>query len=115
MVDTDRITGVAKELGGTVQRTVGDLAGSDRHAAEGRLREAQGAAETVYGQTRDSVRDAADAAYDFAEDAYERGGHSLRRGARGLGHQVAGDPLTALLIAGLVGFGLSLLVNATRD
>lgn len=115
MVDTNRITGAAKEMGGKVQGAVGDLIGSHRHSAEGRVREAQGTAENVYGQAKDAVRDAADAAYDFAEDAYERGGHSLRRGTREVSHQVAEYPLASLLIAGLVGFGLGLLVSASRD
>ncbi|WP_156653236.1 CsbD family protein, partial [Methylobacterium sp. Leaf111] len=55
MVDTDRITGAAKELGGKVQGTVGDLTGSKRDSLEGRAREAQGAAETLYGQAKDTV------------------------------------------------------------
>lgn len=115
MVDTDRITGSARELGGKVQSAVGDLTGSHRHSAEGRARQAEGVAENVYGQAKDGLRDAADAAYDFAEDAYERGGHVLRRGTRDVSHQVAEYPLASLLIAGAVGFGLALLVNATRD
>ncbi len=168
MVDTDRITGAAKELGGKVQGTVGDLTGSKRDSAEGRAREAAGQAENLYGQAKDTVRDAAehvsdtardiggrirdtvgglvgsddvedrarraqgaaedhfdrtrrsvrhaaDAASDYAEDAYERGGHYLRRGTGSVSHQVAEFPLASLLIAGAVGFGLGLLVNATRD
>ncbi|MCJ2050432.1 CsbD family protein [Methylobacterium sp. J-070] len=168
MVDTDRITGAAKELGGKVQGTVGDLTGSKRDSAEGRAREAAGQAENLYGQAKDTVRDAAehvsdtardiggrirdtvgglvgsddvedrarraqgaaedhfdrtrrsvrhaaDAASDYAEEAYERGGHYLRRGTGSVSHQVAEFPLASLLIAGAVGFGLGLLVNATRD
>lgn len=115
MVDTDRITGAAKEFGGKLQGAVGDLTGSHRHSAEGRAREAVGQAENLYGQAKDTVRHVADEAYDYAEDAYERGGHYLRRGTREVGHQVAEYPLTSLLIAGAVGFGLGLLVNATRD
>lgn len=168
MVDTDRITGAAKELGGKVQGAVGDLTGSHRDSAEGRAREAAGRAENLYGQAKDTVRDAAgqvadtardlggrirdtvgdlvgsddiedrarraqgaahdgyvrtersvrraaDEAYDHAEDAYERGSHYLRRGTREVSHQVAEYPLASLLIAGAVGFGLGLLVSATRD
>ena len=62
MVDTDRITGAAKELGGKLQGAVGDLTGSHRDSAEGRFREAQGAAENAYGQAKDTVRHAADRA-----------------------------------------------------
>jgi len=168
MVDTDRITGAAKELGGKVQGAVGDLTASQRDSVEGRARQAAGQAENLYGQAKDTVRDAAehvadtardiggkirdtvgglvgsddvehrarraqgaaeehfdraqrsvyraaDEAADYAEDAYERGGHVLRRGTREVSHQVAEYPLASLLIAGAVGFGLGLLVSATRD
>ncbi len=162
MVDTDRITGAAKELGGKIQGVVGDLTGSHRDTAEGRFREAQGAAENAYGQAKDSVRHAADQAQDYAghaadqardlaghasdragdladrardrardfagdaqdyaedaqgyaHDVYERGSRSLRHGARQVGHQVAEYPLASLVIAGLVGFGVGLLVSANRD
>ena len=166
MVDTDRITGAAKEFGGKVQGAVGDLTGSRQDAAEGRAREAAGKAENLYGQAKDTVRDAAetvadtardiggriretvgglvgsddiehrarhaqgaaedhfdrarrsvrraaDDASDYAEDAYDRGARALRHG--GVTGQVAEYPLASLLIAGAVGFGLGLLVTATRD
>ncbi len=172
MVDTDRITGAAKELGGKVQSTVGDLTGSKRDSVEGRAREAAGSAENLYGQAKDTVRDAAeqvadtardiggrirdtvgglvgsddlegrarraqgaaedhfdrarrsvrraaDDAADYArdtyEDAYDRSSRALRHGNGGVVGQVAEYPLASLLIAGAVGFGLGLLVNATRD
>lgn len=168
MVDTNRITGAAKELGGKVQGTLGDITGSKQDSVEGRAREAAGKAENLYGQAKDTMRDAAeqvadtarelggkiretvgdfvgaddvedrarraqgaaedhfdrarrsvrraaDDASDYAEDAYERGGHYLRGGAGSVSHQVAEYPLASLLVAGAVGFGLGLLVNATRD
>jgi len=168
MIDTDRITGAARELGGKAQGTIGDLTGSRRDSAEGRVREAAGQAENLFGQAKDQAMDAvehvadtardiggriretvgglvgsddvehrarraqgaaeehfdraqrsvyraADEAADYAEDAYERGGHVLRRGTREVSHQVAEYPLASLLIAGAVGFGLGLLVSATRD
>ncbi|WP_457108283.1 CsbD family protein [Methylobacterium sp. P5_C11] len=168
MVDTDRITGAAKEIGGKVQGTVGDLTGSKKDSVEGRAREAAGHAENLYGQAKDTVRDAAehvadtardiggrirdtvggfvgsddvedrarraqgaaedhfdrarrsvrraaDDASDYAEDAYARGARALRHGNGSVSGQVAEYPLASLLIAGAVGFGLGLLVNATRD
>ncbi|KQP40321.1 general stress protein CsbD [Methylobacterium sp. Leaf104] len=167
MVDTNRITGAAQELGGKVQGAVGDLTGSKRDSLEGRAREAQGAAETLYGQAKDGVREAAghvadtareiggqvrdavgnltgsgevedrarrargaasdtyeraeravrhaaDEAYDRAEDAYENGGRYLREGGREVSNQVAEHPIAALLVAGLLGYGLGLLIHG-RD
>ncbi|MCJ2081788.1 CsbD family protein [Methylobacterium sp. J-090] len=167
MVDTDRITGAAKELGGKVQGAVGDLTGSRRDSVEGRAREAQGAAENLYGQAKDTVRDGVDQvadtardlggkvrdtvgnlvgsgdvedrarraqgaaadtyeraersvrsaareAYDQAGDAYEHAGDYVRRGGRDVTHQIAEHPVAALLVAGLLGYGVGLLIHG-RD
>ncbi len=114
MVDTDRITGAARELGGKAQAALGDLAGDRRAQVEGRFREAQGQAENLAGQARDGLRDAADTAIDYAEDAYERGRHAARHGARTVTHAVEETPLVALLLAGAVGYGLALLVHGRR-
>lgn len=107
MVDTDRMTGAARELGGKVQSTIGDLAGSHRDSAEGRLREARGTAENLYGQAKDAVRQAADEVSDQAAEAYDQGRHYAWEG-----HQKSVEwPHASLLVAGLVGFGLGLLVS----
>ncbi|MEL6062701.1 MULTISPECIES: CsbD family protein [unclassified Methylobacterium] len=107
MVDTDRITGAARELGGKVQGAVGDLAGSDRDSLEGRLSEAQGAAENLYGQAKDAVRHAADTVSEQAEDAYDQGRHYAWEG-----HQKSvAWPHASLVVAGLVGLGLGLLIS----
>ncbi|MFE1600637.1 CsbD family protein [Methylobacterium sp. ID0610] len=114
MVDTDRITGAAREIGGKVQSAVGDLVGSHRDSAEGRFREAQGQAENLYGQAKDAVRHVAEDASGYAEEAYAQGGEALRHGRREVGQQVAEYPIASLLIAGLVGYGLALLVHGRR-
>ena len=107
MVDTDRITGAARELGGKVQSAVGDLAGSDRDSIEGRLHEARGAAENLYGQTKDAVRHAAEAVSQQAEEVYDHG-----REYAWEGHQKSVEwPHASLVVAGLVGLGLGLLIS----
>ncbi len=107
MIDTDRITGAAREMGGKVQGAVGDLTGSRSDSLEGRLREARGGAENLYGQAKDAVRHAADEVSDYAEDAYDQGRRYLREG-----HDRSTEwPHTSLLVAGLIGFGLGLLVS----
>ncbi|GJE60767.1 CsbD family protein [Methylobacterium trifolii] len=164
MVDTHRITGAAKELGGKVQGAVGDLTGSHRHSAQGRLHEAEGAAENLYGPARDAVRDVADQVEDaarhaggrvrdaidhladrdevehrlhragdaaeahfhdaertarhvarearaHAEDAYRAGGRHLHDARREAAHRISEHPVNALLVAGILGYGLSLLVH----
>jgi len=107
MVDTNRITGTAKELAGKAQGAVGDLVGSRDDSVKGRLREAQGTAEDLYGQARDVVRNVADEVSDYAEDAYDQGKRQLHE----VHEQSVAWPHASLLVAGLVGFGLVLLVS----
>ena len=118
MVDTDRVVGTAKEVGGKVQGAVGDALGSDRDSVEGRYREAQGKAQDVYGQAKDTLRDVADNVGDYASDAYDRvsdrGGAYVRDGSRVVSGHVEENPLLALLIAGAVGYGLALLLHGRR-
>lgn len=118
MVDTDRIVGAAKDLGGRAQGAVGDAVGSDRDSLEGRYREAEGKAQRLYGQAKETVRDVADDLGDYASDAYDRvsrhGGTYLRDGRERVQSQVGENPFLALLIAGAVGYGLALLVNNSR-
>ena len=114
MVDTDRVTGAAKELAGKAQSAVGDLVGSKNDSVEGRFREAQGSAENLYGQAKDTVLHASEQAQDYAEDAYENSGHYLREGRRAVAHRVEESPVVALLIAGAVGYGLGLLIHSRR-
>ncbi|MGX7705523.1 CsbD family protein [Methylobacterium sp. Gmos1] len=75
MMDTDRITGAARELGGKAQGTIGDLTGSHRDSAEGRVREAAGQAQNLFGQAKDQARDTVrDAVEQVADTARDIGG-----------------------------------------
>ena len=114
MVDTDRIVGAAKDIGGRVQSAVGDAAGSTRSSVEGRYREAEGRAQDAYGQAKDTLRGVADNVTDYAGDAYDRGGSYVREGTRAVESRVEENPLIALMIAGAVGYGLALLLHGRR-
>ncbi len=72
MVDTDRITGAAKGLGGRVQGPAGELAGSRRASVAGRACAAQGAAETRHGRAEDTVRHVAEHVADTAHAVRDR-------------------------------------------
>lgn len=126
MVDTDRVIGGAKELGGKVQSAVGDAVGASKEQIEGRYREAEGRVQQAYGQAKDKARDVADDvgdyvgdAYergsDYARDAYDRGGTYVRDGQRAVASRVEENPMVALLIAGAVGYGLALLLHSGNN
>ena len=49
-MDKDRIAGSAQDFAGKVEGTVGDIAGDAKTQAAGRVREATGTAQNLYGQ-----------------------------------------------------------------
>lgn len=65
----DRIAGSAKNLGGKVQEAYGDAADDLSSQVKGRLRQAEGAAQDLYGQAKDAASDAADTLRQTAADA----------------------------------------------
>jgi uncharacterized protein YjbJ (UPF0337 family) len=110
-MDTDRITGSAKEYAGRAEGAIGEMAGDAKTQASGRAREAAGTVQNLYGQAKDAARDAADTAADYAKDAYQAGGDTFRDGSQAIAKKVQDNPLGALLIAGGIGFALALLMS----
>ncbi len=110
-MDTDRITGSAKEYAGRVEGAVGEMAGDAKTQASGRAREAAGSVQNLYGQAKDAARDAADTAANYAKDAYEASGDTFRDGSQAIAKKVQDNPLGALLVAGGIGFALALLMS----
>ena len=108
--DRDRVIGTIRQLGGRTQAVVGDLIGSDQDSAEGRFLEAQGVGQELFGHAKDAARDLVDYAQDVVDEADDR----LRDGLIFLRHQVAENPLSALLIAGVVGFAAATVLQSRR-
>ena len=65
----DRIAGTAKNFGGQVQEGFGRATGDLGHEVKGKLRQAEGTAQDLYGQAKDTLADAARMAQDGAVDA----------------------------------------------
>ena len=110
-MDKDRIAGSAKDVAGKVEGAVGDIAGNAQAQAEGRVREAAGTVQNLYGQAKDAARDVGDAAAGYAKDAYENSGETFREGSEVVAKKVQDNPLGALLIAGGIGFALAMLMT----
>lgn len=111
-MDKDRIAGSAKEYAGKVEAAVGDAAGDATTQAAGRVREAGGAAQNLYGQARESAQGAAEAAASYAKDVYDSSGDVLRDGSQALAAKIQKNPLGSLVLAGAVGFALALLMTS---
>jgi uncharacterized protein YjbJ (UPF0337 family) len=58
-MDEDRVTGAARNAGGKVEETIGRATGDTKRQVQGAVERAQGAAENLYGQTKDAASDAA--------------------------------------------------------
>ena len=107
-MENDRIAGSAKDFAGKVEATVGDIAGDAKTQAAGRIREATGTAQNLYGQAKDATREATDAAVNYAKDAYENSGDTFHAGSQAIAKRVQDNPLGSTLIAGGIGFALAL-------
>ena len=110
-MDKDRIAGTAKDFAGKVEGAAGKITGDAQTEASGRVREAAGTVQNLYGQAKDAARDATDAAAGLAKDAYENSGETLREGSEAVAKRVQDNPLSALLIAGGIGFALAMLMT----
>jgi uncharacterized protein YjbJ (UPF0337 family) len=109
-MDKDRIVGTAKDFAGKAETTVGEMTGDAGTQASGRLREAAGTAQNLYGQAKDAARDATDAASNYAKQAYESSGDTFRDGSEALAKRVRDNPIGSVLIAGGIGFALALMM-----
>jgi uncharacterized protein YjbJ (UPF0337 family) len=106
-MDKDRIAGSVKDFAGRVEDSVGDATDDAKARASGRMREATGAVQNLYGQAKDAARNVGDA----ARDAYENSGDTLRDSSQAISRKVQDNPLGSLLVAGGIGFALALLMT----
>jgi uncharacterized protein YjbJ (UPF0337 family) len=58
-MDRDRVEGTARNIGGKMEEGLGRATGDVRSQVEGKIQQAAGAAQDLYGQARDSAGDAA--------------------------------------------------------
>ena len=65
----DRIAGTAKNFGGKVQEAYGTVTGDTGAEFTGKLRQAEGRAQDLYGQAKDALSDATRIAQESAAEA----------------------------------------------
>ena len=68
-MNEDRFASTGKNLGGHVEQGFGRAAGDVKTEVEGKMKQATGAAQVVYGQAKDAAGDAYRHAKDAAGDA----------------------------------------------
>jgi uncharacterized protein YjbJ (UPF0337 family) len=103
-MDENTIKGAAKDFSGNVKGTVGDLTGDSQMQAEGTVDQVVGTAQRAYGRVKDTVTKQTSGLGTAVAD-------QLDETSAYLGDAVAERPLTALLIAGAIGFVLASLIK----
>jgi uncharacterized protein YjbJ (UPF0337 family) len=58
-MDENRVSGTAKNIGGKIEEGAGALVGDAKTQLQGKLNQATGAAQDLYGQAADAARDTA--------------------------------------------------------
>ena len=88
----DRMTGMAKNLGGKAEEGIGRVVDNARAQLEGTAKQVEGAVQDLYGQTKDAAADAAEAmrervgeADDFIRTTIEQRPYSTAAVALGIG------------------------------
>jgi uncharacterized protein YjbJ (UPF0337 family) len=78
-MDENRISGTARNVGGKVEEGLGHVTGDLRAQAQGKLDQAAGAAQDLYGQTADAARDKAVSFDKWLRSTIETQPYSARR------------------------------------
>jgi uncharacterized protein YjbJ (UPF0337 family) len=92
-MNQDRVAGTAKNLGGQLEEGFGRVTGDVQSQVEGRIKQAAGAAQDLYGQAREVAGDAAKAVQQRAAPLEE----ALR-------NTIENRPYTAVAIALAIGW-----------
>jgi len=99
----DRIAGTARNLGGKVQEGFGKVAGDTKTELHGKMNQAVGTAQDLYGQAKDSAADAATAIKHGASEAEDYVRHFIEE-----------RPYTTALGALALGLFVGMLAHRNR-
>ena len=66
-MDEDRVTGTVKTVAGKLEEGLGSATGDAKSQVQGKMKQAEGNAQDVYGQVKDSSGEAVTAVRNFSE------------------------------------------------
>jgi len=111
-MDTQRITGAARQVGGKLRRVAGE---TGREAYDTAAHRAEDAYEEAFDLGSRAVRRARSGALRLADDALENGQALYGRGVGALSRQAGDHPLLLVAAAALTGAAIAwLALNAQR-
>ena len=106
-MDENRFEGAAREIGGKVEGAFGNVTGDTKSQADGTIDQVVGKAQQVYGKVKDQAGSIKDQASGMGSSLVDQ----LDDASAYLSDTVADRPLTALLVAGAVGYVLAMLTR----
>jgi uncharacterized protein YjbJ (UPF0337 family) len=98
-MDENRVTGTAKNVAGKLEEGLGRATGDAKSQVQGKMKQAEGSAQDVYGQVKDSAGEAVTAVRNFSESLDD----SIRE-------YIEANPYTAAAIA----LGLGWLIGRSH-
>ena len=113
-MDNDRIEGAARNLGGKVEETAGDLLGDNKTKTDGVVDQVAGSAQNAYGSVKEAARQVAGDAPRYLDDALDSGARYYRQGSQAVREHMGSVPLTEIMMAAAAGYFLAWLVHG-RD
>ena len=84
-MDEDRISGTARNVGGKIEEGVGRLTGDAKTQIQGKLDQAAGVAQDLYGQTAEAARDTAVTFDKWLRNTVETQPYTVALAALGIG------------------------------
>lgn len=103
-MNTDQFAGTARSIGGRIEEVAGAAMNDRSLQTDGIIDQAKGAAQNLYGDAKDKVRDAYDRVAPATRDGIERAVNVTRQ-----------HSLLAILAAGAVGFALAVAFRDTNS
>lgn len=113
-MDNDRIEGAARNLGGKVEETAGDLLGDNKTKTDGLVDQVAGSAQNAYGSAKETARQVAGDAPRYLDDALDSGARYYRQGSQAVRERIGEVPLAEIMMAAAAGYFLAWLVHG-RD
>jgi uncharacterized protein YjbJ (UPF0337 family) len=102
MMNNDQFAGTARAIGGRIEETAGAALQDRTLQTNGIVDQVKGAAQTIYGDTKDAISETYDRVIPAARDGIDRALSATRD-----------HSLLALLAAGAVGFALAVAYRNT--
>ena len=113
-MDNDRIEGAARNIGGKVEETAGDILGDNKTKTDGLVDQVTGSAQNAYGGIKETARQVAGDAPRYLDDALDSGARYYRQGSQAVRDRMGSVPLTEIMMAAAAGYFLAWLVHG-RD